>query len=186
MLRVLGAVILLAAFSSQAKASGFQIDPGFMYLTWSETSSGTTTSQSKMPLHLGVNYRFDGPIVVGALLATESNQLSNGSSTVKDSFLSYGPTFGLETDNVYLFFSYMISSEFSRESGGSTIKYTNGNGFYVALGYRFDAGSLLSFGPQLVYANLKYTKATVGSSSDITVDLTESWVLPMVALSFKL
>ncbi|MCC6276325.1 MAG: hypothetical protein IT289_00260 [Oligoflexia bacterium] len=178
-------LVALLGLNSMAHAGQIRIDPAFMYLYASETDSGTTATRTTMPLHLTAGYQFDGPIFVGALVATESITVNSGSSTSKDSYMSYGPTLGLEAENFFLHFSYMIASDLSRESGGSTTKYKNGSGFYSSLGYRFTLSPSLSFGPQITYANLKFTKRAPPTGAEVNADLTETWITPMLALSFR-
>lgn len=180
-------LISILSFAPLANAAGgsrqgWKIDPAVMYLYQSQTNSGSTTTSNRYLADLGLGYVFNSPLYLGALYSYDNTTTTGAGITSKDVYTSYGPSIGLVTENIYMTFTYFISSQYDTGSS-TTTSYTNGNGYQLSLGYMFSLGSSSYVGPQFSYRSLHYTQRSNPSGS---VDYTYATLLPYVAFSFSL
>ncbi len=178
----------MASYSSGG-SSGFKIKPDIMYLydyQGGTNGSGITTTRLLGNLSLGYVFA-DSPFYLGGIYSYDSKS-STGNSQQKDTFNSYGLTVGLLTDNVYMLFSYFLSSQYDQipSTGGSTTSYTSGSGFQVALGYLFTISSGVQIGPELDYRSLSYTQIKNPNGTTGSASLTANTLVPYISLVFSL
>src|SRR5262249_36406771 len=95
---------------------------------------------------------FTSPIFLGAKYFIDNT--TNTPGTSKDNISGYGGTLGIDAENLYMHFTFIISATHERAS----YSYTGGSGFEVSLGYRFMISPMVAIGPEFIYQSVKYTK----------------------------
>ena len=184
---VIGGLATSMPFTSLASmgggGAGWQFNPALMYLSESTTSSGSTVTRNRFLFDLGVGYKLNSPIYIGALYSYD-NLTTASSSTTQDTYASYGPSFGLQSDNFFMTFTYFVASQYDITTSSGTASYTSGNGYQFSFGYLFMAGPQFAVGPEINYRSLHYTNYKSASGAIASADYTYTTLLPYVALRF--
>jgi hypothetical protein len=144
---------------SYGNENGWQVDPSLMYYFWTTSSNNNapTTTNSRTLAKIDVGYHWGLFHLAGEYNYDQFQLSGGGNPTSSNIYNSYGLLVGLETDTLYLNFTYFIGSTFNQNQGlPSAFNYNNGNGFQVALGYMMDIGSGWSVGPEMDYRSLSY------------------------------
>lgn len=183
MLMAAATCLLTGLFAFQPAQAEFVFSPTFSYRQDKiETSSGTT-DQKETILNFRMLYQLGGGLAVGGLYSMDTVDSGDGQT---EKATAYGPSIGFlpQGPGFNLIGTYLVFAEREYKQSSSMIKYKDGKGMQIDVGYALMVGKF-GLGPQLSWRSIEYKKVQLngGTDSSTTLKLTE--IRPMIALFFS-
>ena len=163
-------VVFLAFLASGAvfakgDGAGVKLRPGFFYFQdvfnggSTSNSNAVTTTTTYTPLSVALGYTFDMGFYLGGIYdMTSTESKSDPGTTTKFKRTATGVTVGYMKSGWSILAHYLLSAEVAVESATSSVKYTQGSGYIIDLGYSWMLSDMVAMGPYISYFDTTYKK----------------------------
>jgi hypothetical protein len=168
----LAATLGFSRSKSKGKPHGVYLNLGMYNNGFSDLNEGlgkTEDSDVKNTYNTTLGYiAGNGFMIFGKYyMLDQSRTVKNDgaqTSKVESSMSSYGLGLGWQLGSFYLAGSYMLDPGLEQKSGGNTIKYENGSGMLVDVGFIHALSSHFWVGPQITWSSFTTSEQSLNGT----------------------
>ena len=168
--------VLVLMFVGQTALAEIVLAPSLSYYAKTEQENGTDTERKLTEMSVKLGYIFDFNLYIGALYNLSDEEFATSSSDY-----NIGLSAGYVRWNFYLLAHYILDAQKDLGTGG--VKYGEGTGYQIDLGYILPVTENFSLGPQISKREIKYGRRDVQNLS-VGTDRLDAYWLPYMTLWF--